>query len=159
MSTPTPYTPPSAPLGDKPVPPEWLTRAEKVLLALLVLNALAGVVFILTAFAGSGSASPVLIAAALLLPCLGFVAAGVMLRRPLLGLALGAAFYLLQSVSYFGPYGAWGVRSGFHASFPVRLGDGAIVVNVLAIAFCLAHVFCLSSRRARSSSSVSRSGV
>ena len=159
MSTPTPYTPPSAPVRDRPVPPERLTRGEKVLLALLVVNALAGVVFVLTAFAGSGSASPVLIAAGLLLPCLGFVAAGVMPRRPLIGLVLGAVFYLLQILSYFGPHGAWGVRSGLHASFTVRLGDGVIVINVLAIVFCLAHVFLLLNRRARLSPSPSGSGV
>jgi hypothetical protein len=85
-----------------------------------------------------------------LLPALGFVAAGLMVRYPVIGLALGIVFYALQTISYFGPEGNWGIRSGLHLSFPVRLGNDALVVNVLAIVLSVAHVVAALDCRTRS---------
>lgn len=140
MATRTPYDPPDVPVADPPIPARRLTRGQKILLLLFLINAAAGAFFILGAFVLGLAQSFVLAAAGLLLPAFGFAAAGLMVRYPVIGLALGIVFYALQTISYFSPEGNWGIRSGLHLSFSVRLGNGGLVVNVLAIVLSLAHV-------------------
>lgn len=126
--------------------PKGLIRAEKIFLALLAVNALAVVVLNSPDLARTHRVSLELVATGLLVPCLGFAAAGVMLRYPTIGLSLATAFYLLLAVTYLGPDSMWHVASGVRASFSITLGEIFIIVNVLALVLLLASVFLLVHR-------------
>jgi hypothetical protein len=149
METRTPYDPPDASVADRPAAPGHFTRGEKVLLVLLLVNAGAGAFFIIGTLLASGMQSP-LFAAALLLPALGFVAAALMFRYPVMGLVLGMVFYALQTIQYVGPEGNWGIRSGFNVSYSIRHGDGVLIINLLAMVLAFAHVVVARYRRERS---------
>jgi hypothetical protein len=121
-----------------------------VLLALLLINAVLGVFFIAGPLVLSAARPSWVGMVALLLPTLGLVAGGSMIRYPVVGLALGAIFYALQAIAYFGPEGNWGFRSGLHVSFTVRLASGALVVNALAILLSVVHVVAMLKSHAGS---------
>jgi len=150
MDTRAPYEPPAAPVADPPQPPGRFTRWEKILIVVLLVNAATGLFFIGGAFLATGTSSRVLVAAALTLPALGFISAGLMLRAPTLALALGALFYFVQSIAYMGPSGTWGVRSGFNVTISVPHGDGILALNAFALVFGFMHIVAAANRHARS---------
>ena len=119
MDTRNPYETPSTPLADPVRRPGRFTRSEKVLLAVLLVNAAMEFLFMTFALLGGGVREPLLLLLALRLPILGIIAAGLMFRLPVTGLALGAVFYFVQSFAFFSPRGSWALRSEFNASISV----------------------------------------
>src|SRR5262245_23606085 len=118
-----PYDPPGAPVEDPPEPPGRFTHWEKILIVMLLVNAAIGLFFVGGAVLAGGTAPHLVVAAALALPLLGFISAGLMFRVPVLALTLGALFYLVQSVAYIGVSGVWSMRSGFNVTFTVPYGN------------------------------------
>jgi len=136
-----PYEAPIAKLADPPQSPGRFSRSEKFLLVVLVINACIGFFVIGGVFLASGSQSAGLGLVGLALPVFGFVAAALMFRMPALALALGALFYLAQSVGYFSSTGSWSLRSGFNVTVSFPQNDGFVVINLLAIALVVVHLF------------------
>src|SRR5215510_13484450 len=101
-----PYQPPVAPVADPPKAPGRFTRGEKILLACLVINSVAGFVAMVGVFLTFWSQSAALALAGLVLPVFGFATAALLFRAPTVALALGAVFYLVQCVACFSSAGS-----------------------------------------------------
>jgi hypothetical protein len=141
MDTPPPYKAPIAKLADPPQAPGRFSRVEKFLLVFLVINASVGFFTIGGVFLASGSQSAGLALVGLALPVFGFVAALLMFRMPALALALGALFYLAQSIGYLSSTSSWLLRSGFNITVSFPQNDGFVVINLLAIVLVVVHIF------------------
>lgn len=150
MDTHPPYQPPAAPVADLPKAPGRFTPGEKILLACLVINSIAGFVAMVGVFLTFWSQSAALALAGLVLPVFGFATAALMLRAPTVALALGAVFYLVQCVAYFSPTGSWALRSGLNISVSVPQGQGTVVLNLLAIVLAFVHIVASANSYARS---------
>jgi len=83
-----------------------------------------------------------------ILPVLGFLAVALMIRRPVLGLSLGALFYLPQTFSYTSSEFYWGLQSGLKVVIYMQNEHGKVAVNLLAVALLVAHI-ALVTRRVR----------
>jgi hypothetical protein len=63
-----------------------------------------------------------------------------MWRRPLFGLLGGALFYLPQTVAYFSPTASLFLRAGFNLTISLKIGNGLLAFNILAIGLTFLHL-------------------
>jgi hypothetical protein len=82
-----------------------------------------------------------------------------MFRTPTLALALGAVFYLVQSILYVAPSGNWGVRSGFNVTVSIPQGEGTVLLNLFALVLGFVHIVASANRHARSRPATSSSAA
>jgi hypothetical protein len=146
----SPYLPPHADLTTAAPQVRRFSTGEKILLVLLLINAGMGSAIMALMAARFGMNSYVLIG--LVLPTLGFAAAGLMFRAPSVALALGTVFYLVQIVGYTDGSQMWKLTSGLQFSTLHDVGTGKMEMNWLAGTLALAHIVAWANRRSRSRS-------
>lgn len=127
-------------------PAAWLERGAAWL---LLVN---GLLALTVAFATMPTAWWLASASWPLLALLGIVAGALSLHGYIMGVWGGAVYYAPQVFSYYAYSNAWSFsfKSGLSLAAVLRLGDGVLVVNVLALAL-LALSAAILYRRLRGS--------